>query len=64
MYRRTGFELLYLRFSDTQIQIIIIFSTEKSMNTYLKVKNSSNTTQILKLKYIFIEFTAPTWIQK
>ena len=33
--------------------------TNKTINTYLKAKNSLHTTQILNLKYLFIDIAAP-----
>ena len=48
--------VLSFSISDIQIQIIIHFVAAKSIYTYLKAKNPSNTTQIeipKMLRYIF-----------
>ena len=39
--------------------MIIKFGRAKSINTYIKAKICLNTTQILDLKYIYIDFAAP-----
>ena len=50
--------------SDIQIQKILKFSTVKSIIMYMKAKSSSQTTQILNLKYMFIDFTSHLEIVK
>ena len=42
-----------------EICIWNIFGTAKSINIYFKAKYSPQTTQILTIKYLFIDFAAP-----
>ena len=51
--------MLVIMISDIQIQITIKFGTVKSINWYLKAKNSPHTTRILKFEYVFNDFVAP-----
>ena len=51
--------MLAFKIFDNNLKKIIKFGTPKSINTYLKVKNSTYFLQILTFKYLFIDFTAP-----
>ena len=56
--------MLVFNISDIQIQIIIKFGTAKLINMYFKAKDIPFPTQILNLKYIFINYAAPNQMLK
>ena len=50
--------------SSREICIWNIFVSAKSINIYLKAKDSPHATQILILKYLFIDFAAQNLMLK
>ena len=54
VYRKTAFKRVF-KISDVNINNHLI-CFEKTINTYLKARNSLHTTRISSLRYVFIVF--------
>ena len=55
-YRKTGFKRQFSRFLMYKYKNTHLICFEKSINTYIKTKNSLHTTRISSFEYIFIVF--------